>query len=276
MKRPSRNTKKSKGKQRNKYLLSSKKRSKGRTAKHKVKSDLKRNSENLHDRVDSSKTFSCKQCGKSYTRLQDLSRHELSHRRNKVYVCKICDKTLRRSEHLKEHLMTHVIEKPFTCSKCCRGFNRAQQHENHVARCNGEKIYICDICSKVFHREDSMEVHRMMHPDKLPILPTLEKLGNISEYYMEICKDEETMFTDASEEEEEANDFNVTEGVVESKLELSENQDQEIIDETPITSNQVLLDILESDKSDEEINDESENADVMVEIGNNFNFDSKY
>ncbi|KAK5646055.1 hypothetical protein RI129_004519 [Pyrocoelia pectoralis] len=139
-----------------------------------------------HKRLHSGSLFKCKQCGKQYTRQNHLQRHELLHGPRKVHVCKICNKTLTRFEHLKRHLITHLKEKPFACTKCNRGFTRSEHLMNHTQKCKGDRVHICDICNKGFNREDSLAVHRHLHDNKKPILPTLDNLDNIDEHYLEI------------------------------------------------------------------------------------------
>lgn len=157
-----------------------------------------------HKRVHTGSLFKCKECGKKYTRQNHLQRHELSHSRRKVHVCKICNKTLTRFEHLRRHLITHLKEKPFGCTTCNRGFNRAEHLTNHIKRCKGIHVYICDICNKGFNREDSLEVHKHIHNNKLPVLPTLENINNIDQHYVEIECEGMPQLSDLSESETEA------------------------------------------------------------------------
>lgn len=152
-----------------------------------------------HKRLHTGSMFKCKVCDKEYTRQNHLARHELTHVKRKVHVCKICNKTLTRFEHLKRHLTIHLKEKPFACTICSRGFNRQEHWMNHMSKCKGDRMHICDICNKGFNREDSLEVHRKMHDNKMPVLPTLENLNNIEEHYYQIDYDETITFSDNSD-----------------------------------------------------------------------------
>lgn len=154
-----------------------------------------------HKRLHTGCMFRCKVCNKEYTRQNHLARHELTHLKRKVHVCKICNKTLTRFEHLKRHLTIHLKEKPFACTICTRGFNRQEHLVNHMNRCKGDKIHICDICNKAFNREDSLEVHKRVHENKMPVLPTLENLDNIDQHYYQIDYDETITFSDNSDNE---------------------------------------------------------------------------
>ncbi|KAL3282401.1 hypothetical protein HHI36_005586 [Cryptolaemus montrouzieri] len=173
-----------------------------------------------HKRLHTGALFKCKYCDKEYTRQNHLQRHELSHNRRKVHVCRICNKTLTRLEHLKRHLTTHLKEKPFSCTRCKRGFNRSEHLENHVARCKGDRIHICDICNKGFNRADSLEVHKLLHENQKPVLPTLENLDNIEDHYFEIDYDANTVFSD--------DNSNDVDGYFEPQVEVTETLDGKI------------------------------------------------
>lgn len=159
-----------------------------------------------HKRLHTGAMFKCKICDKEYTRQNHLQRHELTHGKRKVHVCKICNKTLTRLEHLKRHLTIHLKEKPFQCTICNRGFNRQEHLMNHMRRCKGDRIYICDICNKAFNREDSLELHKRVHDNRMPVLPTLDNLDNIEEHYYEIDYDGNDTFSDNSDNEVDIED----------------------------------------------------------------------
>lgn len=183
-----------------------------------------------HKRLHTGSMFKCKVCDKEYTRQNHLARHELTHVKRKIHVCKICNKTLTRFEHLKRHLTIHLKEKPFACTICNRGFNRQEHWLNHMSKCKGDRIHICDICNKGFNREDSLEVHRRMHENKMPVLPTLENLNNIEEHYYQIDYDENIMFSDNSDNDNDADDcfepqVNIAVGEVQENEALEEQKD---------------------------------------------------
>ncbi|KAK9700328.1 Zinc finger, C2H2 type [Popillia japonica] len=234
-----------------------------------------------HKKIHSGKMFKCKQCDRSYIRLNHLHRHELSHGRRKMHVCKICNKTLTRLEHLKRHLVTHLKEKPYGCPNCNRGFNRAEHLQNHIKSCKGEKVYVCDICNKAFTREDSMEIHRRLHGNRQPALPTLDNLNNIEEHYMEIeFDDKANVFSDLSDGE----DVDVADQTMEPEVEVSENNDEQKINEIAEITKEIYAEIdppeilAEKAKIEEEMFRENENGnaadDELLDADNGNDYES--
>ncbi|XP_025831304.1 zinc finger protein 420 isoform X4 [Agrilus planipennis] len=181
-----------------------------------------------HKRLHTGELFQCKVCSKVYTRQTHLQRHETTHKRHKVHICKICNKTLKRYEHLKRHLITHIREKPFACKSCSRGFSRAEHLANHAVRCKGDKVYVCDICNKGFNRADSLEVHKKLHENKQPVLPTLEDLNNVEDHYFEIDFEDSSMLQDFADDGDGDDDDDDKRDCFEPQVNITENTDQQI------------------------------------------------
>ncbi|KAJ8929731.1 hypothetical protein NQ314_017546 [Rhamnusium bicolor] len=66
-------------------------------------------------------------------------------------------------------------------------------------KCKGDTVYPCDICNKAFNREDSLEVHKKMHDNQEPKLPTVENLDNIEDHYYQIDQDADATISDHSD-----------------------------------------------------------------------------
>ncbi|KPP56232.1 hypothetical protein Z043_126187, partial [Scleropages formosus] len=79
--------------------------------------------------------FQCIQCGKSFSRLSALKKHQHVH-----------------SGDLKKHQVVHSGEKPFRCDKCPKSFSRAGDLKQHKVVHSGEKPFRCDKCPKSFSR----------------------------------------------------------------------------------------------------------------------------
>ena len=59
----------------------------------------------------SSQNTGLRQCGKSFTRSDELQRHLRIHTKEKAYLCNVCSKAFGRSDHLSKHLKTHDNER---------------------------------------------------------------------------------------------------------------------------------------------------------------------
>lgn len=70
-------------------------------------------------------------CGKRFSRSDELTRHLRIHTGQKPFQCHICLRCFSRSDHLTTHIRTHTGEKPFACEKCGRRFARSDERKRH-------------------------------------------------------------------------------------------------------------------------------------------------
>ena len=65
----------------------------------------------------SKKSYSCKECDKTYLSRYSLNTHQRIHEEKK-YSCNFCTKKFHYLHHLQYHQKTHTGEKPFPCHLC--------------------------------------------------------------------------------------------------------------------------------------------------------------
>ena len=92
----------------------------------------------------------CPECGKSVTK-QHLKRHrEVIHQKKEKgendqrgeNSCKECGRSFGRAENLRRHLLVHSGEKPYKCTNCDYSGALAQTLRRHMARRHREAIHL--------------------------------------------------------------------------------------------------------------------------------------
>ncbi|XP_061666772.1 zinc finger protein 420-like isoform X2 [Syngnathoides biaculeatus] len=106
--------------------------------------------------------FPCEHCGKGFFGKDALVRHTLIHTGERPFKCDDCDKSFRSSAELKIHRRYHTGERPFKCEICEKGFVQSCFLTLHMRTHTGERPYVCTVCTKAFSSLHGLKRHRRL------------------------------------------------------------------------------------------------------------------
>ncbi|XP_061895372.1 zinc finger and SCAN domain-containing protein 2-like [Entelurus aequoreus] len=134
-------------------------------SKHDSKGDTTHHTNNKH--------FDCSECGKSFRRKSNVTRHMRIHTGEKPFSCSVCKKSFSTKHAMTTHMRTHTGEKPFACSACVKRFNSKNDMIRHMRTHTGEKPFICSVCKKRFSQKHVMTTHMRTHTGEKPFSCTV-------------------------------------------------------------------------------------------------------
>ncbi|XP_059418859.1 gastrula zinc finger protein XlCGF8.2DB-like [Carassius carassius] len=111
----------------------------------------------------SKSSFSCHQCGKSFSWERHFHSHNRIHTGEISLTCQQCGKSFQREGHLRIHMRTHTGERPFICPQCGKSFSHRGNLRCHIRLHTGETPYTCLQCGKSFAQQRQLKWHLQLY-----------------------------------------------------------------------------------------------------------------
>ncbi|XP_053569245.1 zinc finger protein 252 [Bombina bombina] len=118
--------------------------------------------------LDESDPYSCKICGKTFTRKFSAMKHKSVHTGEKPFSCDVCGKHFRDRINVRLHMRTHTKEKPYTCLECGKQFSQASAVVVHQRTHTNERPFECLECGKSFSDRSTLLNHKRIHTGEKP------------------------------------------------------------------------------------------------------------
>uniref|UniRef100_A0A8C4H419 C2H2-type domain-containing protein n=1 Tax=Dicentrarchus labrax TaxID=13489 RepID=A0A8C4H419_DICLA len=118
-------------------------------------------------------TFTCAQCGKTFTSRRCLLKHDNFHHKGLRFPCEHCGKGFFGKDALVRHTLIHTGERPFKCDDCDKSFRSAAELKIHRRYHTGERPFKCNVCEKGFVQSCFLTLHMRTHTGERPYVCTV-------------------------------------------------------------------------------------------------------
>ena len=131
---------------------------------------IHKDSELEQDFIREDMPFSCKRCGKKFSKLKSLQEHELkkiSCDTVRILPCNHCDKTFTKKKRLTIHERQHT--KPYSCKKCeifLSSMSNLRCHEEICGKLHGIQNSKTCKCGKKFGKHFKLDRHLRHYKEK--------------------------------------------------------------------------------------------------------------
>jgi len=131
--------------------------------------------EPVQNQADSSSSFKCDQCFKTFTRAHQLKIHKRIHSGVRPYSCTLCEKRFIDSTSLNKHKKKHLDDELYSCNICHKKFNDKSNLNQHKLTHSDVKTHVCHICNKGFTFKRNLTRHLEIHDKNAAINRKNEK-----------------------------------------------------------------------------------------------------
>lgn len=117
----------------------------------------------------------CEVCGRTFTNMQSLHRHQQYRSSEGGYRCTLCCKFFKGKAELKKHIQNHTFESFQCCESCGKRFLKADALKSHMTQCDSsmrsigvsennqdfklERNYTCKKCKLIFFWLTDFQTH---------------------------------------------------------------------------------------------------------------------